>query len=139
VASLSELDYQRLLQFRTGLRQFLHWSETQAHAVGLTPAQHQLLLAVRGHPGSRRPTIGDIAESLLLKHHSAVGLVDRAEAGGLVERRPDRDDQRVVRIHLTALGNRRLAQLSELHLAELRRVAPRLQPLLRALDPAPAG
>jgi DNA-binding MarR family transcriptional regulator len=139
VSALSELDYQRLLQFRTGLRQFLHWSETQAHEIGLTPAQHQLLLAIRGHPGPQRPTIGDIAESLLLKHHSAVGLVDRAVAGGLVERRPDRDDQRVVRIHLTALGNRRLAQLSELHLAELRRVAPRLQPLLRALDPAPAG
>jgi DNA-binding MarR family transcriptional regulator len=139
VSALSELDYQHLLQFRTGLRQFLHWSETQAHEIGLTPAQHQLLLAIRGHPGPQRPTIGDIAESLLLKHHSAVGLVDRAVAGGLVERRPDRDDQRVVRIHLTALGNRRLAQLSELHLAELRRVAPRLQPLLRALDRAPAG
>ena len=124
---VSNDDYRRLLEFRDGLRQFLHWSETQAHEIGLTPAQHQLLLAVRGHPGPEDPTVGDVAESLLLKHHSAVGLVDRACVGGLVERRADRDDQRVVRIHLTALGNRRLAQLSELHLEELRRIAPRMR------------
>ncbi|MGZ6980094.1 MAG: MarR family transcriptional regulator, partial [Acidimicrobiia bacterium] len=76
---VSDRDYQRLLEFREGLRRFLHWSEEQAVAVGLTPAQHQLLLAVRGHPHRRGPTIGDLADSLMLRHHSAVGLVDRAE------------------------------------------------------------
>ena len=70
----------RLLEFRTGLRRFLHWSEEQARAAGLTAAQHQLLLAVRGHDGG--PTIGEVAEQLLLRHHSAVELVDRAERPG---------------------------------------------------------
>ena len=83
-------DYRRLLELRTGLRQFLHWSEQQASAVGITPAQHQLLLAIRGHPGRDAPTIGDVADALLLRHHSAVGLVDRAVAAGLVDRHVDR-------------------------------------------------
>ena len=58
---LADADYRRLLQFRTGLRRFLHWSEEQAERAGLTAAQHQLLLAVRGHDGHQGPTIGDVA------------------------------------------------------------------------------
>ena len=123
---LTDADYQRLLEFRTGLRRFLHWSEEQAGAVGLTPAQHQLLLAIRGQPGRAGPTIGEIADILLLRHHSAVELIDRAEAAGLVRRRPDRSDQRVVRLGLTALGSRRLRQLTERHLEELDRLRPQL-------------
>src|SRR5437016_768377 len=69
-------DYRRLLDLRTGLREFLRWSEQQATAVGITPAQHQLLLAVRGSSDPEGPTIGDLADALLLRHHSAVGLVD---------------------------------------------------------------
>src|SRR5919198_3816810 len=80
-------DYRHLLELRTGLRRFLRWSEEQAQAAGVSPAQHQLLLAIRGHPDPRGPTIGDVAEYLLLRHHSAVGLVNRAQAAGLVERR----------------------------------------------------
>jgi DNA-binding MarR family transcriptional regulator len=128
VGARREPDYQRLLQFRTALRQFLHWSEEQAAAVGLTPAQHQLLLAIRGLPGN--PTIGEIADELLLRHHSAVGLVDRAAEAGLVERRVDADDHRVVRLHLTGAGARKLRQLSELHLAELSRLRPLAQVLV---------
>jgi DNA-binding MarR family transcriptional regulator len=127
--NLTDVDYGRLLEFRTGLRRFLHWSEEQAAAVGLTPAQHQLLLAIRGRHDRERPTIGDIAEVLLLKHHSAVELVDRAEAAGLVRRRPDPSDQRIVRLSLTALGSRRLHQLSERHLEELDRLRPQLNAL----------
>jgi len=123
---LTDADYQRLLEFRTGLRRFLHWSEEQAAAVGLTPSQHQLLLAIRGQEARHRPTIGDVAEALLLRHHSAVELVDRAEAAGLVRRRPDGHDQRVVRLSLTALGSRRLRQLTERHLEELDRLRPQL-------------
>jgi DNA-binding MarR family transcriptional regulator len=123
---LSDADYRRLLEFRTGLRRFLHWSEEQAGAVGLTPAQHQLLLAIRGRPGREGPTIGEIADVLLLRHHSAVELIDRAEAAGLVRRRPDRGDQRVVRLSLTPLGGRRLRQLTERHLEELDRLRPQL-------------
>jgi DNA-binding MarR family transcriptional regulator len=125
----SDDDYRRLLDLRSGLRQFLHWSEQQAVAVGITPAQHQLLLAIRGHPHVAPPTIGAVADALLLRHHSAVGLVDRAAAAGLVDRRVDAIDHRIVRLRLTALGARRLRQLSGAHLEELRRLAPRMRSL----------
>jgi len=131
---LTDEEYQRLLEFRTGIRRFLHWSEQQANEVGLTGTQHQLLLAIRGHPDPQGPTVGDIANYLLLRHHSAVGLVDRAEDAGLVTRVPDRGDQRVVRCKLTALGARRVRQLSRLHLEELSRVAPRLRALWTGLE-----
>lgn len=124
-----ELDddtYARLLALRTGLRRFLRWSEQQAHAAGLTPAQHQLLLAIRGHDDRRGPTIGEVADYLLLRHHSVVGLIDRAEAAGLVRRVRDEQDHRVVRLRLTRAGAKRLEALSELHLDELRRLAKQL-------------
>jgi DNA-binding MarR family transcriptional regulator len=136
-SDLTDAQYARLLDFRTGIRRFLRWSEQQAAEVGLTPAQHQLLLAVRGHDDPRGPTVGEIADYLLLRHHSAVGLVDRAEGAGLVTRRTDPDDQRVVRLRLTPLGARRLRQLSEVHVAELARLAPRLRALWSGLDDAP--
>lgn len=115
-------DYRRLLELRTSLRRFLRWSADRAEAAGVTPAQHQLLLAVRGHPGAAPPTIGDLAGHLLLRHHGAVQLVDRAEAAGLVERRRDGDDHRVVHVALTAAGERVLAELAADHLEELRRI-----------------
>jgi DNA-binding MarR family transcriptional regulator len=128
-------DYRRLLDLRTGLRQFLHWSEEQATAVGITPAHHQLLLAIRGHPRRDPPTIGDVAGALLLRHNSAVGLVDRAVSAGLVDRHIDPVDHRIVRLRLTSLGARRLRQLSGAHLEELRRLAPRMRSLWANLEP----
>ncbi|MGH2717356.1 MAG: MarR family winged helix-turn-helix transcriptional regulator [Actinomycetota bacterium] len=119
---VSTAEYQRLLEVRTGLRRFMHWSEERAREVGLTPAQHQLLLAIRGHPGSGSPTIGDLADHLLLQHHSAVQLVDRAEAAGLLVRSRDSDDHRRVHVALTVEGNRVLESLSTQHLEELERV-----------------
>jgi DNA-binding MarR family transcriptional regulator len=133
---LSDRDYSRLLALRTGLRRFERWSEVQARAAGLTPAQHQLLLAVRGHGDGPGPTVGEIADYLLLRHHSVVGLVDRAEAAGLVHRDRDLDDHRVVRVHLTGPGARRLEELSALHLEELDRLALDLPALWRGLGPA---
>jgi DNA-binding MarR family transcriptional regulator len=124
VRELSSEDYENLLAFRSSLRRFLHWSETQARAAGLTPAQHQLMLAVKGHPGAQGPTIGDLASYLMLRHHSAVELVDRAEAAGLVERWGDDDDGRVTRVRLTDEGEARLASLAQAHLDELRSLAP---------------
>jgi DNA-binding MarR family transcriptional regulator len=118
---LTDADYRRLLVLRDGLRAFLHWSEEQARAAGITPAQHQLLLAVRGHPDGP-PTLGDISEHLLLRHHSAVGLVDRAEAAGLVTRSRDGDDHRVVRVELTQRGEDTLAALTTEHKEELERI-----------------
>jgi DNA-binding MarR family transcriptional regulator len=121
-ATLQTTDYRHLLEVRTGLRRFLHWSEEQARSVGLTPAQHQLLLAVRGHPGKGPPTIGELADHLLVRHHGAVQLVDRAEAAGLVTRERDAADHRVVHVTLTAAGSRLLESLTAGHLDELRRV-----------------
>jgi DNA-binding MarR family transcriptional regulator len=134
-SQLEDADYRRLLQFRTGLRRFLHWSEEQAEKAGLTPAQHQLLLAVRGHDGDLGPTIGDAAGYLMLRHHSAVGLVDRAVRAGLVERQEDAGDRRIVRLRLTALGAQTLQQLSAAHLEEIKRLAPRIRDLAQGLEP----
>jgi DNA-binding MarR family transcriptional regulator len=130
---LTDADYQRLLDLRNGLRRFMRWSDEQAAAAGLTSAQHQLLLAVRGHyspdaPGLG-PTIGDVAGYLLLRHHSAVGLVDRAVRAGLVVRQEDRTDRRVVRLLLTPLGHDLLSLLTSAHFEELESLVPRMREL----------
>lgn len=124
---LSDADYHRLLVFRDGLRRFLRWSEDQAKAVGLTGAQHQLLLAVRGH--GHDPSITEVADHLLLRHHSVVELVDRAESAGLLERIADPDDQRVVRLRLTRAGAKKVEALSAAHLEELSRLRARVSML----------
>ncbi len=128
--------YTHLLMLRTGLRRFEHWSAEQAAKAGLTPAQHQLMLAIRGHPHDRGPTIGEVADYLLLRHHSVVGLVDRAEAAGLVERERDPDDHRVIRLGLTRDGRERLEALSLLHHEELARLAHEIPDLWRGLPGA---
>jgi DNA-binding MarR family transcriptional regulator len=128
---LDDSEYARLLGFRKGLRRFLRWSEDRAKEAGLTPAQHQLLLSIRGHDG--HPTIGDVADHLLLRHNSAVELVDRAERAGLVRREADREDHRIVHVRLTASGARRLATLSAAHLEELKRLAPEVEPIWAGL------
>ncbi|MDE3207163.1 MAG: MarR family transcriptional regulator [Acidobacteriota bacterium] len=133
--SLSDGDYSRLLALRTGLRRFERWSAQQAEAAGLTAAQHQLLLAVRGHPGEEGPTIGEVADYLLLRHHSAVGLIDRAEAAGLLHRERSRHDHRVVRLRLSEDGARRLEVLSKLHMEELRRLSVELPEIWAGLEP----
>ncbi len=130
----TDADYRRLLELRTSLRRFQHWSEDQALLSGLTSAQHQLLLAIRGHLGPPAPSIGDIAVALLLRQHSATELIDRAAVAGLVVRRNDPSDARVVRLALTPLGRRRLASLSILHMEELTRLGRQIGPLLDSLN-----
>jgi DNA-binding MarR family transcriptional regulator len=120
--ALSDSDYQHLLQFRTELRRFHRWSEEQAQVEGLTPAQHQLLLAVRGSTDPDGATIGEVADALFLRHHTATELVDRAESAGLLRRERDRDDHRVVRLRITRSGAAKLARLSRQHLDELGRL-----------------
>jgi DNA-binding MarR family transcriptional regulator len=117
-------DYQALARFRRGLRSFLHFSEEAARGAGVAPAQHQLLLAIKGMPSGTTlaPTIGDVAEWLMLRHHSAVELADRAVSAGLVTRSPDPDDARIQRLLLTPRGEDTLARLSALHREELRRL-----------------
>jgi DNA-binding MarR family transcriptional regulator len=116
------------------LRRFMRWSEEQVSAVGLTPAQHQLLVAIKGHKGPEPPAIRELADYLLLQSHSAVGLVGRAEAGGFVRRRPDDKDARVVRVELTRKGDRLVTDLTEAHLAELHKLADALGNLRPELD-----
>jgi len=127
----TDADYERLLGVRDGLRRFLRWSEEQATSAGVTPAQHQLLLAVRGH--GEPPSVGDVAAHLLLKHHSAVELVDRAERAGLVRRATDPDDSRVVRLELTAQGEAHLEALAAAHLEQLARLRPDVERLWAGL------
>ena len=134
MSGLDQQDYERLLAFRTGLRRFLSWSGQQAEAAGITPGQHQLLLAVRGHPDPRGPTIGEIAGYLLVRHHSAVELIDRAVTAGLVARRADTEDGRTVRIVLTDDGRQRLERLAKAHLEELDRMASQPHTLWAGLE-----
>lgn len=115
---LSDRDYRTLADFRGALRSFLRFSEEAARAAGLTPAQHQLLLAVRAHEEGT-PTMSDMAYALQLKLHSTVELSARAEANGLLSRHADPDDHRRVRIELTVEGASKLAELSLAHRDEL--------------------
>jgi DNA-binding MarR family transcriptional regulator len=119
---LSLADYQALARFRHSLRVFLRFSEDAARLAGLTPAQHQLLLAVKGHVGDSAPSASDVAGALQLRLHSTVELINRAEASGLVIRRADETDGRRHLLSLTRLGEDRLAGLSLLHRDELRRL-----------------
>ncbi len=125
----SPAQYERLLELRTGLRRFLHWSEEQARHHGLTAAQHQLLLAVRGHGECPGPTVSDVARSLVLQHHSVVGLIDRAQSAGLVTRHRDREHPTLVRLQLTERGGEKLEELTAVHLAELERLGPAMEAL----------
>lgn len=132
--SLEQSDFEHLLELRTGLRRLLRWSEEQAKAAGLTAAKHQLLLAIRGHPDPAGPTIGEIADYLVLRHHSAVGLTDRAEKDGLVKRTPDPASRSVVHVTLTPAGMAKLDALAEAHLQEITHLAPTMRTLWRALE-----
>lgn len=115
-------DYEDLLGLRTALRHLLRWSDEQARAAGLTPAQHQLLLAIKGGAGDTAPTIGELADYLATRHHSVVGLIDRAADSGLVARRRDAEDGRVVHLVLTPRGRQKIEEVSRLTLVEMRTV-----------------
>lgn len=127
---LTRADYEHLLAFRTNWRRFQRWSEDQSRTAGLTHVQHQLLVAVKGHPGTAAPTVGDLAGYLLLRHHSAVELIDRAVLAGLVRRTADARDARLVRVRLTAKGEHILSQLTPAHLVELHSLATILDELV---------
>jgi len=113
-------DYVALAAFRKALRKFLRFSEERAREAGLTPQQHQVLLAVRGMADRDWASVGEIADSLQLQHHATVGLVDRCEAAGLVRRSPDPDDRRVVHVALTPRGEEVLEEITAQNLGELR-------------------
>ncbi len=133
-AELGIGEYRALAEFRHALRQFLRFSEQAARDAGLTPAQHQLLLAIKGTHTGGQPTLGDIAEMLQLRLHSTSELVERAVAKGLVSRITDPDDHRRVLLGLTPEGEDRLAALTRLHRDEVRRFRQTMTAALGAFD-----
>lgn len=130
---LSATDYGRLAEFRYVLRHFLIFSENAASATGLSAQQHQALLAIKGARGATPVTAGLLAERLGIRHHSAVGLLDRLAGKNLIRRQRNREDRRQVLILLTPKAERLLARLSAAHQGELRRIAPLLRGLLTQL------
>jgi DNA-binding MarR family transcriptional regulator len=125
--------YELLAALRHALRRFLNFSQAEAGGAGLTPQQHQALLAIKGFPGREHVSVGELAERLQLRHHSAVGLVDRLVASRLVRRSNAPDDRRRVEVRLTARGETLLRGLSAAHLAELRQMGPELRRLLDSI------
>jgi DNA-binding MarR family transcriptional regulator len=129
---LLDEDYQRLLAFRSELREFLRWSEHTADNAGLTPSLHQLLLVIRGRPATPGPTIGQAAEALHIRHHSAVELAQRAETAGLICRARDTVDHRRVHLELTDHGRQQLETLTRAHLPRIKALAGTLDQVLQA-------
>lgn len=116
---LGKSDFERLSRFRYRLRRFLRFSEVLCKRHGLTSLQYQLLLHVMGLPERDWATVGELAERLQAQHHGVVALVDRCERMELLERRPGRNDRRVVEIHLLPKGERMLARIAAEHQGEL--------------------
>jgi DNA-binding MarR family transcriptional regulator len=133
-AEPTDEEYQRLAAFRAAIRRFLRFSELAARDAGLTPNQHQLLLAVRGWPGPSDPTIAEVAEMLQLQPHSVLELARRAEDGGLLRRTTPPEDRRRHALRLTLRGERILASLSVLHRDELDRVGSELVAILEEFE-----
>ena len=131
--TFGKADYERLAAWRYSLRRFLRFSEEAAAEAGLTPQQHQALLAVEGMPGKAEATVGELAERLQLKHHSVVELVDRLEAARLMRRSVSPEDGRQVRLTVTAKGLKILEKLTLTLREELKRVGPELAAVLSAV------
>jgi DNA-binding MarR family transcriptional regulator len=131
--SVRESDYRALAELRYQLRCFLNFSEARARDAGLEPQQHQLLLAIRGLPPDQAPTIRCLAERLQIAHNSAVELVRRCAAKGLITKGASERDGREVILRLTPLGTRRLERLARSHRVELRSKAPILLQSIAAL------
>lgn len=130
--------YRTLAEFRYLIRRFLTFSQEAARHAGLSPQHHQALLAIKGFPGDKAPTVGDLAEWLCIRHNSGVELVDRLADAGLIERLHDAQDRRRVLLKLTDAAERQLGRLSGPHLEELHRLRPELLAILdRVGRPAP--
>jgi DNA-binding MarR family transcriptional regulator len=136
---LSKSQYENLASFRFALRKFLRFSEDAAHNTGITPQQHQALLAIKGFPGREHVDVRELAERLQVRHHSAVGLIDRLAAEKLVARTPSPEDRRRVQIRLTSRGEKVLAKLAAAHREQLRRIGPELSLLLQRLGKSDSG
>ena len=131
-ATAPAVDYEALAQFRFQLRKFLSFSEAAARKAGLTPQQHQALLAIKGFSRTAPISVGDLADFLLVRHHTAVELVDRMTRLGLLGRIIDDGDSRRILVRLTRTGEQRLRTLSRIHFEELQSASPGLTRILRS-------
>ncbi len=136
---ISRAQIEQLAAFRYALRQFLRFSEREARRAGVSPQQHQLLLAIKGMPGRDWAHVGELAERLQVSHHAAVALITRAQRQGLVRRQRGALDRRRVEVRLTPRGEELIARLAALHAAELGRMAALLRDRLEALAPRTGG
>jgi DNA-binding MarR family transcriptional regulator len=118
-SKLDTAHLQRLAEFRFQLRRFLHFSQTAAEQAGVRNQQYQMLQCVGGMPEGMEPTIANVAARMLLKHNSAVELVDRTIDQGLLRRSMDPEDHRCILLRVTPQGERVLASLAEFHSQEL--------------------
>ena len=134
-ADAQVVDYQALAQFRFQLRRFLSFSETAARDAGLTPQQHQALLAIKGFSSAEPLSVGELAEFLLVRHHTAVELVDRMTRLRLLQRIADEDDSRRILVKLTKKGEQTLRMLSKIHLQELQTASVALTKILQSFRP----
>lgn len=134
MSRVSQKDYEALAEFRYALRKFLHFSEQAARNAGLSPQQHQALLAIRGYSSREDVTVGLLAERLCSKPQSTSELVSRLQKQGLVTREISQTDGRQVLIRLTESSEEVLRRLSEAHREELRRLSPELKGLLDSLS-----
>ena len=130
---LSKAQFENLAAFRYGLRQFLRFSEEAAKDAGVTPQQHQALLAIKGFPGRDIVTVSELAERLQLRHHSTVELLDRLVDLKLVVREHSGADRRHAHVHLSSRGEHILDALSSAHEEQLRRIGSKLHTLLKSL------
>jgi DNA-binding MarR family transcriptional regulator len=130
---LTKTEYATLADLRYSLRQFMHFSEERARAAGMTPQQHQALLAIKGHPEHSVVTIGELAERLQICHHSAVGLASRLVRKGYVTRKKHAEDRRQVYLELTMRSEKLLENLSVAHKEQLHRIGPQIESLLKRL------
>jgi DNA-binding MarR family transcriptional regulator len=139
-AAPTRSELEALAAFRHALRVFLAFSERNAKRHGLTTQQHQALLSIKaGYPSRTTVTVRELANHLLLKHHSTVELAGRLEKAGLIKKQISAADRRVVMLSLTSKADRILGRLSTDNLDALRRVSPIITELKRALDHASEG
>ena len=133
IVNVTQREYETLADLRYSLRKFLHFSKEAAHRAGVAPQQHQALLAIKGYPRGQRITIKELAERLQVKHHSAVGLVDRLVKKRFVAREHHGSDRRQVHLVLTELGDQTLEKLSTAHKEQLHLIGPHIESLLKRL------
>lgn len=138
-AAIGPASYRRLAAFRHTLRRFLAFSEAAARAAGITPQQHQALLAVKGALDPEAVTVGYLAEQLLLRPNSGAELIDRMVKCGLLSKAGTEDDRRRIVLSLTPSAERILHALSADHIRQLRYSAPVLDGLMDMLKPYRAG